>query len=295
MDHSLRIRRWAQGLIRSPVSGRPRKLTSIDRTRLTEIVLAPATRYGFETDFWTIRRLIQVFDSQCGITVSKQTVMRRLHEAGLTYQKPEREYFELSEEERQEWVRTEVPRIRRAVRKYKAILYFQDEANISLTALLGKTWAPCGQTPKQRVTGKRGSVSAMSAITGGGQLLFRLHDKRICSEEVIGVLGQMLQHHKRRHLVVVMDQAPPHVSKRTKQYIDSQRRLHVFHLPKYSPDWNPDEKVWNHLKHQELKGHQARTKEELQQLSQRKLQHMAEDKRLLQGIFFRCCVAELLE
>ena len=162
----------APGLIRSPVSGRPRKLTSIDRTRLTEIVLAPATRYGFETDFWTIRRLIQVFDSQCGITVSKQTVMRRLHEAGLTYQKPEREYFELSEEERQEWVRTEVPRIRRAVRKYKAILYFQDEANISLTALLGKTWAPCGQTPKQRVTGKRGGVSAMSAITGGGQLLF---------------------------------------------------------------------------------------------------------------------------
>ena len=285
----------AQGLIRSPVSGRPRKLTAIDQTKLTEIVLAPATRYGFETDFWTIRRLIQVFDSQCGITVSKQTVMRRLHEAGLTYQKPEREYFELSEEERQEWVRTEVPRIRRAVRKYKAILYFQDEANISLTALLGKTWAPCGQTPKQRVTGKRGGVSAMSAITGRGQLLFRLHDKRICSEEVIEFLGQMLQHHKRRHLVVVMDQAPPHVSNRTKQYIDSQRRLHVFHLPKYSPDWNPDEKVWNHLKHQELKGHQARTKEELQQLSQRKLQHMAEDKRLLQGIFFRCCVAELLE
>lgn len=284
-----------QGLTRSPVSGRPRKITAIDQTKLTEIVLAPATSYGFETDFWTIRRLIQVLDSQCGIRVSKQTVMRRLHEAGLTYQKPEREYFELSEEERQEWVRTEIPRIRRAVRKYKAILYFQDEANISLTALLGKTWAPRGKTPKQRVTGKRGGVSAMSAITSRGQLLFRLHDKRICSEEVIEFLSQMLQHHKRRHLVVVMDQAPPHVSKRTKQYIDSQQRLHVFHLPKYSPDWNPDEKVWNHLKHQELKGHQARTKEELQQLSQHKLQHMAGDKRLLQGIYFRCCVAELLE
>ena len=84
--------------------------------------------------------------------------MRRLHEAGLTYQKPEREYFELSEEERQEWVRTEVPKIRRAVKKYNAILYFQDEANVSLTALLAKTWAPCGHTPKQRVTGKRGGV-----------------------------------------------------------------------------------------------------------------------------------------
>ena len=203
--------------------------------------------------------------------------------------------LELSEEERREWVRTEVPRIRRTVRKYKAILYFQDEANIALTAFLGKTWAPRGKTPKQRVTGKRGGVSAMSAITSRGQLLFRLHDKRICSEEVIEFLSQMLQHHKRRHLVVVMDQAPPHVSKRTKAYIASQPRLHVFHLPKYSPDWNPDEKVWNHLKHQELKGHQATTKGELQQLTQRKLEGMAGDRRLLQGIFFRCCVAELVE
>ena len=106
-----------------------------------------------------------------------------------------------------------------------------NEANISLTALLGKTWAPRGRTPKQRVTGKRGGISAMSAITSGGQLLFRLHDKRICSEEVIDFLCQMLRHHKRRHLVVVMDQAPPHVSNRTKQYIASQPRLHVFHLP----------------------------------------------------------------
>jgi transposase len=220
--------------------------------------------------------------------------MRRLHEAGLTYQKPEREYFELSEEERQEWVRTEVPKIRAAVQKYHAILYFQDEANVSLTALLAKTWAPRGRTPKQTVTGKRGGVAAMSAITSRGNLIFRLHDKRIASPEVIDFLAQMLQHHRRRHLVVVMDQAPPHVSKATLAFIESQCRLHVFHLPKYSPDWNPDEKVWNHLKHQELKGHQAKTKDELSQLTHQKLTSMSYDPELLRGIFFRCCAAELL-
>jgi transposase len=107
----------------------------------------------------------------------------------------------------------------------------------------------------------------MSAITSRGQLIFRLHEKRIASDEVIDFLSQMLKHHKRRHLVVVMDQAPPHVSKKTTAFIQGQRRLHIFHLPKYSPDWNPDEKVWNHLKHQELKGHQARTKAELTALA----------------------------
>ena len=78
-----------------------------------------------------------------------------------------------------------------------------------------------------------------------------------------------------------MDQAPPHTSKRTRAFIASKPRLHVFNLPKYSPDWNPDEKVWNHLKHQELKGHQAKTRTELQNLTEHKLNNMAQDKKLL--------------
>jgi transposase len=276
------------------VPGRPRKMAHWDAPTLKTIVMSPASQFGYETDFWTTRRLLQVVWRELGVTVSKQTMMRRLYEAGLSYQKPEREYFELSEQERAAWRRQELPKIHRAVRENKAILYFQDEANISLTALLGKTWAPRGQTPKQRVTGKRGGVSALSAITSRGQLIFRLHDKRIASAEVIEFLGQMLRHHPGRHLVVVMDQAPPHVSKKTQTYITTQPRLHVFHLPTYSPDWNPDEKVWNHLKHQELKGHQARTKEELALLTNTKLTAMATNRELLQGIFFRCCMADVL-
>ena len=234
-----------------------------------------------------------VIEDQSRVVVSKDTIWRRLREAGLTYQKPEREYYELDEESRRDWLRTVVPEIRKTVQKYRAILYFQDEANVSLTAFLGKTWSPCGQTPKAKVTGKRGGVAAMSAVSRQGHLLFRLHNKRIATPEVIDFLKQMLKHHSRRHLVVVMDQAPPHTSKKTTSYIESQERLHVFHLPKYSPDWNPDEKVWNHLKHQELTRHQAKTKEELTKLARRKLQSMAKRPSLMRGIYFRCCVAEL--
>ena len=283
------------GLIRRPVSGRPMVLAELDADKLRDMVMAPASQYGYETDFWTTRRLIQIIQTELKVTISKRTILRRLHDAGLTYQKPEREYFELSEEERAAWMKIDVPKIRRAVQKYRAILYFQDEANVSLTALLAKTWAPCGKTPKQTVTGKRGSVAAMSAITSRGQLIFRLHNKRIASPEVIDFLSQMLRHHRRRHLVVVMDRAPPHTSKATRAYIESQARLHVFHLPSYSPDWKPDEKVWNHLKHQELKGHQAKTTSEISQLTQDKLTDMANNPELLRGIFFRCCIANVLQ
>lgn len=280
------------GLERSPGSGRPRVLEQLTEEELRALVLRPASAFGYETDLWTVGRLHQVIQERHHLAVSRDTIWRRLREAGLTYQKPEREYYEIDEEARQQWRRYEVPKIRRCVEKYRAILYFQDESNVSLTAFLGKTWAPRGKTPKARVTGKRGGVAALSAISRPGHLVFRLLDKRIASAEVIDFLVQMLKHHPRRHLVVVMDQAKPHTSRETTAFIDSQTRLHVFYLPKYSPDWNPDEKVWNHLKHHELKSHQAKTKAELKHLAKRKLHSMARRPGLLRGLYFRCCVSD---
>ena len=134
----------------------------------------------------------------------------------------------------------------------------------------------------------------MFAISSSGDLLFSLHTKRIASAAVIKFLEQMLKHHPRRHLVVVMDRATPHTSKVTRKFIEEQKRLHVFYLPPYSPEFNPDEKVWAHLKNHELKSHQARSQDELKLLTRRKLRNMSKDKKLLKGIFFRCCVAKLM-
>ncbi len=282
-----------QGLQRKKGSGRPRKLKQLNETDFKKLILKPASHYGYETDLWTVGRVRTVLQERFRVSVSEDTVWRRLREAGLSYQKPERQYYELDEKARQEWVQTELPKLRRAVRFHHALLYFQDEANVSLTAFRGKTWGIRGRTPQVLVTGKRGGLAALSAINRQGRLLFRLHEKRIASPEVIQFLGQMLAHHKHRHLVVAMDQAPPHVSKMTRAFIKSQPRLQVFYLPKYSPAWNPDEKVWNHLKHQELKAHQAKTKAELKELTKRKLRGMSKDPELVRGIFFRCCVADL--
>jgi transposase len=282
------------GLQRRPVSGRPRKLQSIREHNLKRIVLAPASRFGFETDLWTVGRVHAVLVDRFNEDVSEDTVWRRLRDIGLTWQTPEREYFQADPVTRQRWQQETIPLIRETLRKTGGILYCQDEASVCLTPLLGKTWAERGRPRKVPVTGNRASIAAMSALSPTGRLVFRLHEKRITSTEVIEFLHQILCHHPRRHVVVVMDQARPHTSKMTKAYIDSQARLHVFYLPPYSPDWNPDEKVWNHLKNHELKAHRARTKQELYELTEEKLENMSRDQDLLQGLYFRCCVAELL-
>jgi transposase len=281
-------------LQRRPTSGRPRLLARVSEHNLKKIVLAPASVYGFETDLWTVSRLRAVLVEKFGQEISDDTVWRRLREAGLTWQVPERQYFEADPVVRAEWLEDVLPEIRRIVEKYDAILYCQDEASVALTPFLGKTWAERGRPRKVSVTGNRATIAAMSALSPSGRLVFQLHQKRIASPEVIAFLGQLLKHHRSRYVVVVMDQAPPHMSKKTEAYIESQERLFVFYLPSYSPDWNPDEKVWNYLKNQELKAHRARTKQELLELTQNKLENMSRNKELLQGLYFRCCVAELL-
>ncbi len=133
------------GLQRRAVSGRPRKLFGITSERLKRIVLAPATKFGFETDLWTVGRLHAVLVDRFNVDVSEDTVWRRLREAGLTWQTPERQYFEADPETRRRWQEETLPRIRETLEKTGGILYCEDEASVCLTPLLGKTWAERGK------------------------------------------------------------------------------------------------------------------------------------------------------
>ena len=130
-----------EGLARKSGSGRPRALDVEAWEHLTQMVLCPASAFGYETDFWTCRRLIQVTREELGVRVSQPTMWRMLRDSDLTYQKPERQYLEASAAERQAWIKHRIPRIKQTIKKYRAILYFEDESNLSLTAPLAKAHA----------------------------------------------------------------------------------------------------------------------------------------------------------
>lgn len=277
---------------KNPGSGRPPKLSDKQIAKLTRLILKPASAYGFETDFWTIKRIIDIAKRYLKIKISKTTMYEILYNERYSYKKPEKRYYEANEDEQREWIKKVIPKIKKCVKNHRGILYFEDEANVSLNSVLGKTWGPIGVTSIQKSTGNRASVSAMSAISNNGSLIFTLHEKRITSIEIINFLNQMLKQHQRRHVIVVMDKAPPHTSGMTTKYIESQKRLHVFYLPARSPEFNPDEKVWNYLKNEELKSHQAKNKNELKKITKKKLHGMSKKPGLLRGIFNRCEIAE---
>jgi transposase len=274
---------------RNPKSGQQSKICGKNSEKILKILMKSATDFGYDTDFWTTRRIAQVVKKKMKINVSRMAIHRTLSKHKQSYKTPETRYYEADTDLQKEWQVKVVPKIKSVIRKHRAILYFEDESNVSLTPVVAKTWGPIGAKITKKITGNRGSVSAISALSSDGRLIFNVHDnnKRYGAKDIVHFLSEMLAHHRARHLVVVMDQAPSHRAKLVKDFVDKQKRLHVFYLPPRSPEFNPDEKVWDHLKNQELKSHQATNTKSLKKITKTKLRKMAKDKRVLIGIYKR--------
>ncbi len=301
--HRTTLYRWAQKKANkktlerhvNPMSGRQSIISGETSTKLIDILAQPATDFGYDTDLWNTTRIRQVLKKKLKVEVSKSALHRTLTKLRYAFKKPDKRYDQAKPEEQQAWRTEAIPKIKSLIKEKRAILYCLDEANLNLGPTLGKTWAPKGKPLIAKVSGKRGSVAAMSAISPQGHLLFKLFEgsKRFKADDVIHFLEQMLRHHPRRHIAVVLDRAPCHTAKKVQEFIVQSKRLHVFYLPAYSPELNPDEQVWSHLKNQELQSHQAKTTKELKKLATKKLKKMASDVRVTKGIFFRSEGAQL--
>lgn len=273
---------------KNPASGRQSKINIKNGKLILKVLKKPASYYGYETDFWTTLRVQQILNKELKLDVSRMSIHRTLKKLKLSYYKPESRYYHKDKKKNiYEWEKKTVPAIKRAVKKHNAILYFEDECNISLTPSVAKTWGPQGQKLVNNISPNRGSVSAISAISKSGYLVFNIHDgsKRFNSDDIIQFLAELLRHHPRRHLVVVMDQAPCHKSLKVKHFVEDKKQLHVFYLPPRTPEFNPDEMVWAHLKGKELKGHKASTTKELTTLARKKLKKISDNKQLIEGIY----------
>jgi transposase len=275
---------------KKPGSGRKAKITGRAVKKLLKMIKKPASKYGFETDLWNTSRLRIICKKELKIDVSHMALWRFLQKFDQSFKKVQKQYYESNVSVQKEWKQKNLKRIKSNVKKYKAILYFEDESCIQLTPVMGKSWGPKGEKITHKVTGNRGSLSAISAISNDGRLVFNIFDsgKRFSSQDIINFLQNMLNHHSKRHLVVVMDRATCHTAKLVKEFVKNQKRLHVFYLPPRSPEFNPDEQIWAHLKNHDLKSHKETTVKGLKKLAKKKLHCLVKDKRKVRGIFKRC-------
>ena len=141
------------------------KLTPEEMNTTISFFEEDATKHGFETPLWTCQRIQQIIQKRTGKKLHTTNVMRWLKKLNFTNQKPQRQASQQDERAVKRWVKEEWPKIREHTRRWQAMLYFLDEAGVSLIPVMGKTWAPKGKTPIIKVTGKKGGFCVTSAIS----------------------------------------------------------------------------------------------------------------------------------
>ena len=119
---------------------------------------------------------------------------------------------------------------------------FGDEASFAQWGSLSDTWAPVGQQPVVKTTGRRKAYKVFGLIEFfGGRLFYRGIDGKFHGQSYLAFLTWVLEQTS-EPLFLVQDGAPYHSAAPVKAFFEQHAdRLHVTQLPSYSPDYNPIE------------------------------------------------------
>jgi transposase len=144
------------------------------------------------------------------------------------------------------WLAETYPAIRAQARRDGGVVLWLDEMGVRSDAAAGRSWAPVGQTPVIRRTGKRFRVNMISAISNAGLLRFRLFVGSFAGAVFIDFLRRLLRDCAGRKVHLIVDGHPVHRSKLVSAWIGRHTdRVQLHFLPGYSPELNPVE-LLNH-------------------------------------------------
>lgn len=144
--------------------------------------------------------------------------------------------------------------VKKKAKREQRLIVCVDEAAFYLLAGLVRTYAPCGETPVLRVFQTRDHLSVMSGVTLNGHLTTRTRAYALTGLDSISFL-QHLSWYFGCKLLVIWDGATIHRSQEVQEFLAAgwAKTIHLERFPAYAPELNPDEGVWQHLKHVELR------------------------------------------
>jgi transposase len=230
-------------------SGRPPKVTPDQLQWIASAVSSNTpNQLSFSFGLWTLRLIGELIERRFGMTLSLPTLSKVMAQLGFTPQRPLHRAYEQDAVLVQRWIDKDLPALRAQAKARGAIVMFADEASMRSDYHAGTTWAPRGRTPIVKVMGQRSTVNMISAIGGDGQMQFMLADGRVNGAVFVTFLQQLMLGAD-RPIILVVDGHPVHRSKLVAEYVKStDGKLELHFLPPYSPQLNPDEQVWKHVK-----------------------------------------------
>jgi transposase len=232
-------------------AGRPAKLTQTQRRELATLLRAGPEAAGYATGCWTTLLIQDLILRHFGVTYHPHYVSELLDRLGFSFQKARFVADHLDAAGRSAWQQHTWPEIERLAHQQEALLLFGDEASFGQWGSLSYTWAPKGEQPTVKTSGRRKAYKVFSLIDYcSGRLFWYGLTGRFDSTTYAAFLTTVLaQTHQ--PIILIQDGARYHTSRAMQAFFAAHaERLQVFQLPAYSRDLNPIEGLWKKVRKQ---------------------------------------------
>jgi transposase len=225
---------------------------------------ATPDQLGLTEFLWTREAVAELIARRYGVRLARTTIGAYLRGWGFSPQKPQRRALEQSPAAVRRWLAEEFPGIRARARQEGGVVLWLDEMGVRSAAAAGRSWAPVGQTPVVKRTGKRFRVNMISAISNAGLLRFRLFAGSFTGPVFIDFLRRLVRDLAGRKVHLIVDGHPVHHAKVVSAWVARHvRQIELHFLPGYSPELNPVELLNQDVKANAAGKRRARSAAEL--------------------------------
>ena len=258
--------------------GRPAKLSIAQRKELGETIDAGPEVAGYDCGCWSTAIIQDWIFNRFGVEYEPRYVAELLDNIGFSYQRGRFVSDHLGDvaAEQEEWMSKTWPEILRLAEEKGAMILFGDEASFAQWGSLSYTWARKGKQPTVKTTGIRKAYKIMGMIDfRSGVFFYKAHSGRFNSETYQAFLLEVLNK-TNQHLIVIQNGARYHTSKAMELFFaEHAKRITMYALPRYSPDYNPIEYLWRNVKKQATHMRYFETFDDLTKKVDEKLAHFA--------------------
>ena len=105
-----------------------------------------------------------------------------------------------------------------------------------------------GRRHRIHTPGKRESLTFFGCLNLKTQKFYWKKSQKGNSDQFIYFLAQLKQNNPGKTIIIILDNASIHRSKKVRRYIEKHTEIKLLHLPTYSPEYNPVEIFWKWIK-----------------------------------------------